>query len=1255
MLPGRALARTFALVGVAGVIAAGLGTGTALAAGTVTVPSGQATALNTQTRTITFTTSDAMLPSPAPVPTVTMTRNGSSDAAIPGTSVSVTSAGLPPTTQVTATFNFTMANPTDPNGAGYDVEIKQGSFDDTCTSCFHVLGSTPTVTSVSPNTLGLGGTTQPFIITGTNFANGPYDGTPNAGTVTLLLAGTQNADPAATLGPTVDGNGNPAPTAPTATTIQLRLQLAPGAGGAHDDDVVVTNTDGKKAICSACLHITPQPVISSIALTGPGGASIGQNAQNQQLVITGTNFAPDSAVTIAAPAQNVGAITFTQPALVNAAGTQITLNGVNTTTVTSAATGSAHKWAVTVSSPTLHNASAASLLTVNPAPTASSITYEGGGTDVGQGATSRHVTVGGSNIVDGTQIVFAGLPNTVVQHDEIVNTGAQTVAVQLDVPQNATIASYDVTLVNPDGGTSDLCATASSGVPPTSSACPLSVAAGPSISTISPNTVTAPYTGQVVITGTNLHSNVLVTIAPASGAPYLSNFAATPTGSGATKTITIPAGHIAVPPTQRVSDADVTVTNVDDGGTKTATGSFHVVNLSLSGVNPSAASNDQPLTGVAVDGANFDQDASVLLRKAGLDDIPGTGVSVAPDGTSLTADFNVKDVGPGDYQVIVTNPDDPNTTTDHPGQAANPAVVLTVLANDPTTTDVSPTALGGGATQVPVTVTGTNFYPGSVLTFDNPAITLVPNSPPVIDKTRTHITQLVNVASNAGTGSAAATVTNSAGFPSNSQNITIDAAPTVVGLTPATHSPDPFDASIAGSGFQPGAVLQFDNPGVHATNVQVVDPSTITAHLTFDAGTVPGDAPVDVAVTVVNPDFGQATTPGGSGLTLNPEPRITSATPDLFAVGKSASITLTGANFEDQATLTAPNNSGVTITNPQFQSSGAFTATIAVDPGTARGPVTLTLTNPDSGHATTDINVYVAPSAPNAPSSPAQFVTPGNGALDLAWAAPTSDGGGALTGYDVTVTPHGGAALPTQHLAASSTTYSFGGLTNGQPYDVSLVAVNGAGSGPALTGSGTPRTTPSAPTALSVMPGNGTLSVTWAAPASDGGNAVDKYTVNVTPHAGGTTTSFDTADATTTSHDFSGLANGTLYDVSVVAHNAAGNGTAVTGTGTPRTTPGAPTALSVTPGNGTLSVSWAAPASDGGNAVDKYTVGVTPHAGGTTTSSTQLMRQPHRTTSAVSQTGRSTTCPSLHTTRPATAQRPAAPEHRVRLRVRRRR
>ena len=39
MLPGRALARTFALVGVAGVISAGLATGTALAVGGLTVAS----------------------------------------------------------------------------------------------------------------------------------------------------------------------------------------------------------------------------------------------------------------------------------------------------------------------------------------------------------------------------------------------------------------------------------------------------------------------------------------------------------------------------------------------------------------------------------------------------------------------------------------------------------------------------------------------------------------------------------------------------------------------------------------------------------------------------------------------------------------------------------------------------------------------------------------------------------------------------------------------------------------------------------------------------------------------------------------------------------------------------------------------------------------------------------------------------------------------------------------------------------------
>jgi hypothetical protein len=140
-------------------------------------------------------------------------------------------------------------------------------------------------------------------------------------------------------------------------------------------------------------------------------------------------------------------------------------------------------------------------------------------------------------------------------------------------------------------------------------------------------------------------------------------------------------------------------------------------------------------------------------------------------------------------------------------------------------------------------------------------------------------------------------------------------------------------------------------------------------------------------------------------------------------------------------------------------------------------------------------------------------------------------------------------------------------------------------------------TAPGAPTGVTGTAGNASSSVSWTAPASNGGSAITGYTV--TPYIGATAQTPQVFNSTATTQNVTGLTNGTAYTFKVKATNAIGTGvdSAASGAVTPRTVPGAPTDLTVLSKNGGATVGWTAPASNGGSAITGYTV--TPYIGAT--------------------------------------------------------
>ncbi len=402
-------------------------------------------------------------------------------------------------------------------------------------------------------------------------------------------------------------------------------------------------------------------------------------------------------------------------------------------------------------------------------------------------------------------------------------------------------------------------------------------------------------------------------------------------------------------------------------------------------------------------------------------------------------------------------------------------------------------------------------------------------------------------------------------------------APTISAITPQdgalglTLTPPSSGAAVTGYDYQVGGGSWVS---VASTSTSIVIP-----------GLVNGTS-YSIAVRAES-----AVGPGSVSSPVSGTPQAVPGAPTISALGVgNGSLTLS---------FTPGFNGGGAISSYQYQLNGGAWVTAN---GTS-SPITIT--GLASGTTYSVALRAVNASGPGAASAPASATTPATPGAPTVTSVvagdqtatvnftPGTTGGAPINHYQYQTTSGGSWT----DVSASASPVVITGLTNGVTYNVSIRAVNSAGTGAASTPTAvTPATVPGAPTIVgnTVAGSNQQLSAAFTAPLGDGGSPITGYQYSTD---GGSTwltrgdsggTQSPVVITALSSDGTTPLVNGTTYYVELRAVNAIGVGTAsATATGIATTVPSAPVISAVTGSSGALGVTFTA-GSNGGSQITGY-------------------------------------------------------------------
>ncbi len=262
-------------------------------------------------------------------------------------------------------------------------------------------------------------------------------------------------------------------------------------------------------------------------------------------------------------------------------------------------------------------------------------------------------------------------------------------------------------------------------------------------------------------------------------------------------------------------------------------------------------------------------------------------------------------------------------------------------------------------------------------------------------------------------------------------------------------------------------------------------------------------------------------------------------------------------------------------------------------------------------------SVRATTTAATAPAAPTELTATADGqtTINLRWTAPINTGGAAIKGYQIEWSPTGTGDTWTNlvdNTKSTATTYAHTGLTAGTTRHYRVRAINsvdpGAWSNVDMATTAAVATAPDAPTALTATAdGQTTITLSWTAPASNGGAVIMGYQIEVSPNGTSEWTDLaDNTESTATTYSHTGLSAGTTRHYRVRAINSVDtsppSNVAMATTAAVITAPGAPTSLTATAsGQTTINLSWTAPTSTGGVDITGYKIEVSTDGGSTFT------------------------------------------------------